>query len=101
MGRKPAREIFVRRVSVNLWKTREILGADYFKRIRAHNEPAMIVHKSPEGKNLSRKNFQRYGFFTRGTRIETVCFQRLVFGLVRAPVVNRRREDEPRIPLGD
>jgi hypothetical protein len=60
-----------------------------------------ILHGSPYEQNLSPEKFPAAWLFYRGARIKTVCFQRLVFGLPRAPIVNRRREDAPRIPLGD
>ena len=46
--------------------------------------------------------FSRAMAFLPGVRkIKTLCFQRFVFGLPRANSKNRRREDAPRIPLGD
>jgi hypothetical protein len=52
-------------------------------------------------KKRTRKIFQQRGFFTRSAKIKTLCFQRFVFGQQRANSSNRRREDTPRIPLGD
>jgi len=60
-----------------------------------------ILQYFPHAQNFPRKNFPWHGFFTRGARMKTLCFQRLVFGLLRANSKNRRREDAPRIPLGD
>ena len=52
-------------------------------------------------KTFPTENFPAAWLFYPGAQIKTLCFQRLVFGLPRASNSNRRREDAPRIPLGD
>ncbi len=52
-------------------------------------------------KHFTRKIFPRHGFFTRGAKMKALCYQRFVFGQPRANNRNCRREDAPRIPLGD
>ena len=56
---------------------------------------------SQQPKILQPEKIPAAWLFYPGSEIKTLCFQRLLFGQDRATCSNRRREDAPRIPLGD
>ena len=81
-------------------------GLQFFDSIATSREPIRGIEAAISAvfdcaKKCTRKNFPQHAFFTRSVKIKTLCFQRFMFGLPRANNRNCRREDSPRIPIGD